>query len=76
MKHITRYFDQDSLKRIFFEAESHAPVMDHLRTSSDPHTHGGNVALIDPSGDLNMICTLWYARAWCADHKDWKWEPV
>lgn len=67
----------ESLKRLFFESESHTPVMDRLRTCDDiTHAEGGMAVLLDADGEVNLVCTVWYARAWVADHPAWSWKPL
>ncbi len=65
------------LKKLFFEAEEHAPVLDQLRAdSSTNHVSSGMAQLLTPDGERNLIVSVWYAKNWCKVHPSWKWEAL
>jgi hypothetical protein len=65
------------VSKLFFDTEDHEVVLNALRTSNQiAHVESGNVFLIAPDGEVNMVCTKWYAAAWCTDHKDWSFRPL
>lgn len=63
-----------TIEEVFSEAENHTEVLTYMRFHHVRiHVDSGLVQLIDPSGELDIVCTKWYAEMWCKTHSDWSW---